>query len=90
MPRPVLKLFQKAGSVERVKKTLSGTDLMIKHHNYGVGRTISKLRWRQHSEKGDLADCHWLVTRVSPRQIVRTFTSHTFLPHLTRLSFSQL
>lgn len=75
MPRSVLKLYRKASSVDRVKKRLSGTDMMIKHHNYGVGRTIAKKSWMQHSAAGDLTDCHWLVTRVSPGQIVRTFSS---------------
>ena len=71
MPPVKLKLFQKAGSIDRARKVLTGTDLMYKQHNYGVGRVLSKKSWLQHSLSGDLTDCHWLVTRVSPKKRVR-------------------
>jgi len=82
MPPVKLKLFKSAGSIDRVRKSMTGTDLMYKQHNYGIGRTISKRAWSKHSSNGDLLDCHWLVTRVFPKQMVRT----PFSPTISALS----
>ena len=65
-----LKKLTSAGSISRINKKLTGTDLLMRHHNYGVGRVLSKKSWQKHSPAGDLSDCHWLITRVSPKKIV--------------------
>lgn len=72
MPSVDLKSLAKASGIERLgRKSLTGTDMMFKHHNYGIGRTVAKKSWSKHSLKGDMADCHWLVTRVAPKKMVR-------------------
>lgn len=51
-------------NIGNAKKSKNAFDVLFAFKNYGVGRTITRNKWRPHCENPEQWDCFWTVTRV--------------------------